>query len=407
MYPTIGLLVDITNRNGARLFEFLDVAGFLSTQRDKAPVQTHGNGATPSMANSLALTTDQIAVRYCYVRFPHFMARSGYDLLAPLQSETPEVSIAGLGKRWPRHRVFRHSQRLVRAISGNEEYSVGAAILEARTALRMSRSHRHIFHFLYGENFCRFTPYLNGWRDNLIVASFHQTPEQLTERLHATGHLRHLAAVVILGENQRPFFERYVPKERIWFVPHGVDTTHFAPHGERPWHDEPLCVCIGGHLRDFATLAKAIEILNAEGVRIRYETVARRDQAACVRNLPNVRVRDYISDEEMLRLYQEADVMVHSYDDAVASNLLLEGMACGAPLVVTDIGAVRDYISDDAAILVPPKSPAAMAAAIKDLALNQSRGDQLGRRARQRAESLDHAQIAERLAGVYRAISGQ
>jgi glycosyltransferase involved in cell wall biosynthesis len=353
------------------------------------------------MASSLAAIGNQFAVRYCYVRVPHFMARSGYELVATLQRDTPEVSIARQGELWPRHRIFRHSQTLIRAISRTEEYSFGAAALEARTALRMCRSRRHVFHFLYGEQFCRFTPYLNGWRDNLIVASFHLTPEQLTERLHATGHLRHLAAVVILGENQRAFFEQYVSPDLIWFVPHGVDIAYFHPLPDRPRHTEPLCVCIGGHLRDFETLADAIAIVHAKGFAVRFEVIARRLQAAAVRGLPGVHLRDYVSDAEMLRLYQEADVMVLSYKDAVASNVLVEGMACGAPLVVTDIGAVRDYIDESAARLIAPRSPEAMAEAIISLAADPARAACLGHKARQRAVSLDHAKIALQLANVY------
>jgi glycosyltransferase involved in cell wall biosynthesis len=335
------------------------------------------------------------------------MAHSGYELVAGRWPQAGEVSVARHGRGWPRHPLLRYPQRLIRAVSRTEEYSFAAAALEARTAARLSRVRGHLFHFLYGEHFCRFTPFLNGWRDNLIVATFHQTPQQLTERLHATSHLRRLAGVVILGENQRDYFEQHVPKERIWFVPHGVDTAYFVPLTRRPAPPEPLCVCIGGHLRDFDTLAEAIELVHRAGGRLRYEVIARRAQAAAVRDLPNVRVRDYVSDEEMLRLYQEADVMVLSYLDAVASNVLLEGMACGAPLVVTDVGAVRNYVDEDAAALVPPRSPDDLARAIVALTGSPEWRAELGRNARRRAEDLDHRRVADRLAEVYDAMVEQ
>src|SRR5262249_58554088 len=37
---------------------------------------------------------------------------------------------------------------------------------------------------------------------------------------------------------------------------------------------------------------------------------------------------------------------------ATANNAILESMACGVPLVVTDVGGVRDYVGADAAALV-------------------------------------------------------
>jgi glycosyltransferase involved in cell wall biosynthesis len=332
------------------------------------------------------------------------MAHSGYDLVASSGSsftEGSEISLADQGKRWPRHEIFRYPQLLIRKLSGLEEYSFGSLALELSTSFHMAKCRGQIFHILYGEHFCRFTPYLNGWRENLVVATFHETAWQLEQRLHSTSHLKRLAAIVILGENQRAFFERFVPSERIWFVPHGVDTTYFVPRQHRLHREQPLCVSIGGHLRDLETLARAIQITHDRGVRVRYDIVARRAQAAAVRGLPDVRVRDFVTDEEMLRLYQEADIMVTPYEDVVASNVLLEGMACAAPLVVTDVGAVRDYLDDSAAVLVPPMNPEALAVGIQTLAEDPSRRGQIGQRARQLAEELDHTKVAARLAELY------
>jgi len=50
--------------------------------------------------------------------------------------------------------------------------------------------------------------------------------------------------------------------------------------------------------------------------------------------------------------------------DAVANTTLLEALACGLPTAVTDVGAVRDYVDDYSAYLVPPADPDAMLEAI-------------------------------------------
>lgn len=342
-------------------------------------------------------------VHYCYVRVPHFMAHSGYELVAMqanLAGSGRDVSIAGHGKRLPRHAFLRYPQAVIRRLSGLDEYSFGAAALEAKTSLQMTRTHGDIYHFLYGEHFCRFTPYLDGWRKNRVVATFHQAPFQLEERLRTTSHLRRLGAIIILGNNQRSFFERHAPAERIRFVPHGVDTSYFVPAATRPAHDEPLCVCIGGHLRDLDTLANAIRLIDRRGIKLRYEIIARHARAA-VEGLPRTRVREYVSDDEMLRMYQEADVMVLPYKDVVASNVLLEGMACGAPLVVTDVGAVRDYLDPSAASFVRPRDAEELADAVLRLIHDTQLAAEQSHRARKLAEALDHALIAKRLAEVY------
>lgn len=77
----------------------------------------------------------------------------------------------------------------------------------------------------------------------------------------------------------------------------------------------------------------------------------------------------YPADEELVALYRHCDLFVSCSWGEGLGYPPLEAMACGAPVVLTDSVGVRDYARhEENCLVVPPRDPAAMAAAILRLA---------------------------------------
>ena len=72
-----------------------------------------------------------------------------------------------------------------------------------------------------------------------------------------------------------------------------------------------------------------------------------------------------LSREEIVRLYAEADAMINPTTVDNMPNSVMEALACGIPVISTNVGGVPFIISDqETGLLVPPNDPEKLAAAI-------------------------------------------
>jgi glycosyltransferase involved in cell wall biosynthesis len=92
--------------------------------------------------------------------------------------------------------------------------------------------------------------------------------------------------------------------------------------------------------------------------------------------------------EDVARVFAALDVHMLSSRAEGFGNVLVEAMACGVPCAATDVGESR-MIIDDTGRIVPPRNPAALAAAVRELIdLPRAAMDALRVRARRRV--IDH-----------------
>jgi starch synthase len=90
--------------------------------------------------------------------------------------------------------------------------------------------------------------------------------------------------------------------------------------------------------------------------------------------------------EDVARLLPHATIAILPSHQESFSLAGLEAMACGVPLVATNVGGFPEMVQDGVtALLVPPHHPAALAAAIDGLLADPARRATLGAAARNRA----------------------
>ncbi|MES2889333.1 MAG: glycosyltransferase family 4 protein [Pseudomonadota bacterium] len=158
-----------------------------------------------------------------------------------------------------------------------------------------------------------------------------------------------------------------LPAERVQLVWDHTDTRFFTPGLVSPDKRRPLIVSVGLEQRDYKTLAAATGDLDID-VRI---SGFSKDAAALAKTFPatlpaNMDRRFYAWDE-LLQLYRDADAVVVSCREnryAAGVQSLMEGMACGRPVIATATEGLKSYLNDEVVRQVPPGNAADLRQAI-------------------------------------------
>ncbi|MBI3271079.1 MAG: glycosyltransferase [Planctomycetes bacterium] len=105
--------------------------------------------------------------------------------------------------------------------------------------------------------------------------------------------------------------------------------------------------------------------------------------------------------EELPRLYASADCLVSPELSAGWSNAVAEAMACGTPVVCTPNGTADLAEDGRTALVVPPRDPAALAAAILRLREEPALGRRLAAAALERVRGFSWDAVCDRLEALF------
>jgi glycosyltransferase involved in cell wall biosynthesis len=344
-----------------------------------------------------------LRIRLEHTRFPHWGGHSGYVAFARfLDRGRCDVTVHGasdgdddlpLALAPLRPRLRRFVRR-----GGMPWYKLSDLAAEVRAFGACLAGRAEVVHLLDGEHSGQYLPALLR-RARIssvrVIATFHQPPGIAGDLLDPDLVAR-LDQVVLVSPSQRSFFLDHVEPERLHVILHGVDTDFFRPReAARPPGHRFRCVTVGHWLRDWLVFRAVAAALPETD----FEVVAGRE--LWLDDLPNVRVRRGLDDDELARLYREADVLFLPLLDSTANNALLEGMASGLPVVTTRLQSTRAYMPGPEGILVAPGSVDAAVEALSRMQRDPALRQAAGRAARARAQELAWCKLASRYEDLY------
>jgi phosphatidylinositol alpha-mannosyltransferase len=259
-----------------------------------------------------------------------------------------------------------------------------------------------------------------AWRAAIpVVATFHtwfpsSAGYRILRRPFQAMLDRHAAAIAV-SPAAREAMSRYftAPWE---IIPNGVDTTLFRPGlgrgGDRFEPTKPRLLWLGRiePRNDLATVLAAmprilerhpgaqLTVVGDGPWRSRLERVARRLG-------PCVHFAGFVNGGRP-EYYRAADVYLCPTTRASFGVTLLEAMACGTPLVVSDIPAFRDLATASGAVFAPCGDAEAWASAVNDLIDDPARRESMAGEGRAVGERHAWPLVAQRVLAVYRRVTG-
>lgn len=185
--------------------------------------------------------------------------------------------------------------------------------------------------------------------------------------------LKRCRAVFTVSQTSRQdIVNRYnFPADRIYVVPNSVDLTRFRPSAKKS--SSRYLLMVGARYRH-KNVAEVLE--NCESWRDSYRLIVtscagkyRNELDVLIRRFgldDKVEFRSYVSAAELLELYQGCSALVYPSLWEGFGIPPLEALACGRPVIASDIEIHREVLAD-AAIYVELGSPGSWQSALRSL----------------------------------------
>lgn len=279
-------------------------------------------------------------------RWPHHTASGGYDRLAR------EIGATVVQRRGRAGLLDRAWRKLGRTIFGENlhllEYSYEDLVAELRLLAKSWLRRPNVVHALYGDDQVDLLVRARRLLPCPLVASFHLPAFRLADRFECIRKylVAGIDAAVVVSQCQLKDFQRWLGEDKVVYVPHGIDTRKFCEVDHDFQRRRVRMIMVGDHMRDWEAAHQIIDQCNARRLPVEFNVVIKQSLWPIFIGCGNTRLHCALPEEELIKLYQDADAALVPVLDATANNTILESLACGTPVISNLVGGIPEYVDD-------------------------------------------------------------
>lgn len=338
-------------------------------------------------------------------RWHHHTASGGYDRLAPETGATVFERTEGSGFL---HRVLRQLWRMrSRTNLYLIDYRYEDFLAEWRLLARSWFKKPDVVHVLYGDEQLDLLLRSRWLLPSPLIATFHLPTFRVADRFERLQkhQLAGIDAAIVVSRCQLKDFRCWLGRDKVAYVPHGIDTRRFCPGDDDPQRRQVRLIIVGEHMRDWEASHRIVDECNARKLPVQIDAVLKRSLWPVFTGCANIRLHTEISENELIRLYRQADVLLVPVIESTANNTVLESLACGTPVISNSVGGVPDYVDDTCGWLFEKGEVLGIVKLIEQLCNNPEIA--WSRRESARLKSLEFSwdRVAEQMVAIYEAVA--
>lgn len=207
--------------------------------------------------------------------------------------------------------------------------------------------------------------------------------------------IRNVDAIIsVCKKSTEEILENGFSKDILLEVPNGVDTQKFFKAAKKERKNDSNVIYIGrlDKYKGVNYLLNGFKELLSRTDNVRLTIVGSGPDETHLKNMAkDLGILDYVifkgRQEDVLSEFYSADIFVLPSLSEGMSNVLLEAMSCGLPVVATLVGGNSDLIKDRYnGILIPPRDSIRLSGALLELLEDEELRERLGKEARKTVE---------------------